>query len=60
MGTKCIFEVLFFSKKINLDLHTLVTGSSVTCFHPVPCLYFGLGLANDSGVTATPVKLFHH
>lgn len=38
----------------------LVAGSSVTYFHPCQCLHFGLGLANDSGVTATSVNLLHH
>lgn len=39
---------------------TLVAGSSVTYFHPVQCQYFGLSLANYSGVTAAFVNLFHH
>lgn len=38
----------------------LVAGSSVTYFHPFQCLDFGLGLVNDSEVTATFVNLFHH
>lgn len=41
-------------------LHTLVTGSSVTYFNPCQHLYFGLSFADDFGVTATFVNLFHH
>lgn len=43
-----------------LSFHLLVISSSVTHFHPVQYLYFGLGLANGPGVTATFVNLFYH